>query len=88
MTRYYFDIYDGKDASRDNEGIEFPNFEAAMAEARRAAADIARELMLDNSPGPIEVTIRDQTEGPALFSVAWTTALQLDEARRQVSRPS
>ena len=88
MTRYFFDIYDGKDASRDNEGIEFPNVEAAMAEARRAAADISRELMLDNFPGPIEVTIRDHTEGPSLFSVTWTTALRLDAAPERKPRPS
>ena len=88
MPRYYFDIFDGTETIRDEEGINLPGIEAAMAEARRAAADMSRELMLDNAPGPIEVTIRDHTTGPALFSVTWTTALQSVGTAHRVSRSS
>ena len=71
MSRYYFDVFDGSSTTRDDEGIELPTLEAALHEARRAAAEMAKEAIFEGSAGPLEVAIRDRAEGQALFRVSW-----------------
>lgn len=75
MARFYFDIADGTSRTRDDEGLELPDIAAALLEARRAAAGIAHESMLDNRPGPVTVTIRETfTRAPLQFEVRWGAA--------------
>ncbi|PVE23649.1 hypothetical protein DC522_14455 [Microvirga sp. KLBC 81] len=40
MARYYFDIHDGAQVVRDDEGSEFDSLEAAVQGAARSAAEI------------------------------------------------
>jgi hypothetical protein len=72
MALFYFDVFDGVELIHDGVGIDLPDLEAALTEARRTAADIARELMIERSAGPLEITIRDHDQGPILFAVSWT----------------
>jgi hypothetical protein len=45
MTRYYFHIRDADGMSRDNEGTELPNLEAARREARASGRDLIADAM-------------------------------------------
>ena len=40
MARYYFDIHDGAQSVRDDEGAEFDSLDAAVQAATRSAAEI------------------------------------------------
>ncbi|MCC2652365.1 MAG: hypothetical protein K0R61_249 [Microvirga sp.] len=40
MARYYFDIHDGPQSVRDDEGTEFDSLDAAVQAATRSAAEI------------------------------------------------
>jgi hypothetical protein len=44
MPRYYFDYWDGQTVSRDKEGVECPDEQAA----RQAAAKVLLNLAKDN----------------------------------------
>ncbi|WP_445219600.1 DUF6894 family protein [Bradyrhizobium sp. Pa8] len=43
MKRYYFDIRDGSQFIRDDEGVELPDIESARQEATAALSEITRE---------------------------------------------
>ena len=43
MPRYYFDVWDGKGAAYDREGVEFETLERAILEARKALHEIAAD---------------------------------------------
>jgi hypothetical protein len=61
MPLYYFDIQDGDDLIEDNEGLWFPDFEAAEQEATEAAACIIRNMRWCNGlPVKITVQVRDE----------------------------
>jgi hypothetical protein len=66
MTRYYFDIRDGKAFVKDDEGMELPDIADAQIEAAEFLADVANELSMrpDNPAGhPMSIEVRD-SEGP------------------------
>ena len=44
MPRYYFDLREGDSLAVDQEGMELPDVHAALEEAARSLADMAREL--------------------------------------------
>jgi hypothetical protein len=80
MTLFYFDVSDGRETSRDMVGMDFADLDAARREARRAAAEIAKELIPENDVGTVEITIREQDHGPALFSVVWASVAEARES--------
>jgi hypothetical protein len=43
--RYYFDFWENGAFSEDAEGLDCPDEEAALAGAKEAAAEIARDVM-------------------------------------------
>lgn len=46
MPRYYFDLkFDGEEPSRDEEGMELKDAEAAQIEATRTLYDFSREII-------------------------------------------
>lgn len=73
MSRYFFDVRDGQGTHRDDVGLEFPDMEAAIAEGRRALADMSRELLVDSGDDAIEILIRDSGEGPVRLVLSLTT---------------
>ena len=72
MPRYYFDVHDKQGVHRDEVGLEFPNMDAAILEARRALADMTRESLLDGNMD-LGFLIRDGDEGPVNLMVTMTT---------------
>ncbi|WP_108395984.1 DUF6894 family protein [Devosia submarina] len=75
MPRYFFDIKDDKESSVDSTGIELPNMDAAIREARRALAEMVGESLRDRGNGDIAVRIRDGAEGPVLLEVSLSTTM-------------
>ena len=75
MPRYFFDIKDDKESFVDSTGIELPNMEAAIREARRALADMVGESLRDRGNDDIAVRIRDGAEGPVLLEVSLSTTM-------------
>lgn len=50
MPRYYFHICDDEGTSRDEEGTELPDLEAARHEARASARDLISQYMKNRKP--------------------------------------
>ena len=50
MPRFYFDVREGARFLPDDEGVEFPDFDAAEREAAEAAASIGRDLLPRGMP--------------------------------------
>jgi hypothetical protein len=73
MPRYYFDIDDGEDSYVDNIGVDLPDMDAAIREARRALADMMRDALREAKSDGISVRIRDGAEGPVRLEVTLTT---------------
>lgn len=75
MPRYFFDIKDDKESFVDSTGIELPNMDAAIREARRALAEMVGESLRDRGNDDIAVRIRDGAEGPVLLEVSLSTTM-------------
>lgn len=75
MPRYYFDVQDDDGWSVDEVGIELPDMDSAIREARRAIADMMRDALREQSGEGILIRIRDGADGPVLISVTLTTEL-------------
>jgi len=69
MPRYYFDVHDQEGIFRDDVGLELPDMEAAITEARRALADMTKELLVDSEQTGVHIVIHDGDDGPVLLSV-------------------
>jgi hypothetical protein len=70
MPRYYFDVQDTQGLYRDDVGLDFPHMDAAIAEARRALADMARESLVLDGATDLSIIIRDGDEGPVNLIVS------------------
>lgn len=73
MPRYYFDVHDAQGVHPDEVGLEFSDMDAAIAEARRALADMTRESIMVDSETDLSIVIRDGKEGPVNLIVTMTT---------------
>lgn len=72
MHRYYFDVVDHNGLVTDQEGMEFPSMDEAVAEARRALGGMVKDALADGQQLPIEIRVRDGDEGPVVLSVTMT----------------
>ena len=62
MPRYFFDIHDDIDVT-DHEGMELPDLKAARAEAARALADAASDLLHNaGHEKDLVIKVRDETD--------------------------
>jgi cobalamin biosynthesis protein CbiD len=73
MPRYFFDIQDGEGVFVDDNGMELPDMETAIREARRALADMVRDVLREQSAQEVLIRIRDGADGPVVLSVTLTT---------------
>ena len=73
MPRYYFDVRDGQDLFVDEDGMDLPDMDSAIAEARRALADMVRDNLRTERADAISIAIRDGAEGPVVLAVNLTT---------------
>ena len=82
MPHYYFDVHDKDGAFEDEVGLELPDMDAAIAEARRALADMTKEMLLDGAEG-IHIIIHDGADGPVRLSVSLETSWLDNDKRRR-----
>jgi hypothetical protein len=75
MPRYFFDVTDTGDSSRDSEGVEFPSLKEARAEALRTLGEIAKHELPD---GNFVIQIREKS-GPPILSATLTLRVETHE---------
>lgn len=80
MPLFFFDVQDGDGVFVDNVGMELPDMDAAIREARRALADMVRDALRDLSGDAVMIRIRDGADGPVILAVTLTTELPTTEA--------
>ncbi|RYE07778.1 MAG: hypothetical protein EOP22_16405 [Hyphomicrobiales bacterium] len=73
MPRYYFDVRDDTGVYRDQVGLDLPDMDSAIAEARKALADMTRESLATDGSGDFDIVIRDGDGGPVRLTVNLTT---------------
>jgi len=62
MPRFFFDVVDGSEVTSDQEGVDFADVEAAMAEAVQGARDlVAHGIMRNEDLSGQSFSIRDET---------------------------
>jgi hypothetical protein len=57
VPRFYFDVREGARFAPDDDGLEFPDLDAAEREAAQAAASIGHDLDLLPKGDPRKVTV-------------------------------
>ncbi|UVO38016.1 hypothetical protein KUL72_06415 [Bradyrhizobium arachidis] len=65
MKRYYFDLRDGSQFIRDDEGVELPDDESARQEATAALSELTREWGGGRPQHRMAVEVRND-RGPIL----------------------
>ncbi|HEY8566293.1 MAG TPA: hypothetical protein VIL65_12390 [Beijerinckiaceae bacterium] len=60
MPLFYFDVREGVRFVCDEDGLEFPDLDAAEREAAEAAAAIGRDLLPKGTARSITVEVRNQ----------------------------
>ncbi|QRM35884.1 hypothetical protein [Microvirga sp. VF16] len=60
MARYYFDILDGAQGVRDDEGAELNSLDAAVQVAARSAAEIGQGRLARGETSDVVVEVRDE----------------------------
>lgn len=74
MPLYYFDIRDAEGMHRDTVGVELADMDAAIAEGRRALAEMTQEnVTRQTGDGQLEILIRDHGEGPVRLTLSLGT---------------
>jgi hypothetical protein len=74
-VRYFFDIEDGVDEVRDDEGLELSGLEAAKAEAVRTLPDLAKSGVPERDQRVVAIRVRDET-GQAVLKASLTLAVE------------
>lgn len=75
MPHYFFDVQDTDGAFVDDVGMDLPDMDTAIREARRALADMVRDALKDQSGEAVLIRIRDGADGPVILTVTLTTEL-------------
>ena len=60
MPRYYFDVREGSRFVPDEEGLEFPDLDAAEMEAAETAAGIGRDLLPQRDAREVTIEVRNE----------------------------
>ena len=69
MPRYFFDMRDNDALTRDDEGLEYSDIQAVKAEATRALAEMARDIVPATDRRELAIEVRDQSSRPVLRAV-------------------
>lgn len=75
MPQYFFDVQDGEGVFVDEIGMELPDMETAITEARLALADMVRDVLREQSAEAVLIRIRACADGPVVLTVTLTTDL-------------
>lgn len=60
MARYYFDLHDGAQSVRDDDGAEFDSPEAAVRAATRSATEIGTNRLGRGDTSAVVIEVRDE----------------------------
>lgn len=60
MARYFFDVHDGTDFQRDDDGTERGSDEAAVQTAARSAAEIGTGQLARGDTRDVVIRVRDE----------------------------
>jgi hypothetical protein len=60
LPRFYFDVRDGARVAPDDEGVEFPDLDAAEREAAEAAASISRDLLPRSDAREVTIEVSNE----------------------------
>ncbi len=60
VARYYFDLHDGAQSVRDDDGAEFDSREAAVQAATRSAAEIGRGRLARGDISAVVIEMLDE----------------------------
>ena len=74
MPRYYFDVHDGERFTRDEDGLELDDIDAARREATQTLSDISGDGLPDVDRREFVVGVRDG-EGTYLLHAVLTFAV-------------
>ncbi|MEX6504889.1 hypothetical protein [Jiella sp. M17.18] len=80
MARYFFDVQDGEDFIRDEEGLACPSREEVRLAAIAALPTMARDALPDSDRHEISVHVRDQKDRPVFRASLLLRAEWLDES--------
>ena len=80
MPRYFFDVQDADGTFLDEVGMDLPDMAAAIREARKALADMVRDVLRDQANDALLIRIRDGADGPVVLSVTMTTVSEADHS--------
>jgi len=69
MPLFYFDVRDGQKLMRDDDGLDFPNIEAARDEATRALGELAKDVLPGRAVREMAIEVRDEGKVPLLRTV-------------------
>ena len=67
MRRYFFDTRDNDAFIEDDLGVEYPDLEVVKAEAARALAELARDVLPGSTRRELAIEVRDE-DGPVLVA--------------------
>ncbi len=76
--RYFFDIRENGELSRDDDGVELETLEAARLEAQRALAEMAGELIRQRGRVSLVIEIRTGPDGPHVEAIAYSEIRDLN----------
>lgn len=60
MPRFYFDVREGSRFVTDDDGLEFPDLNAAEQEAAEAAAELGRDRLPQSDAREVTIEVRNE----------------------------
>lgn len=78
MPLFFFDIRDSQGFHRDDVGLELSHIDAALAEGRRALADMSRDTLNTGKDQDFEIVIRYHDDGPVRLVLSIRTETPSD----------
>lgn len=85
MPRFYFDVREGARFIPDEEGIEFPDLDAAEQEAAESAASIGRDLLPNGDAREVIVEVKNEHRQRV---ITVTVSMHLDRVSPSPEPPS
>jgi hypothetical protein len=86
VARYYFDIADGAQSMRDDEGAEFDSLDAAVQAAARWVAEIGTGRLAKGGTSDVVIEVRDE-RGQQVCTVKASMEIEWHVSKTQGPHP-